>query len=108
MAASSENQWSDQLDSFKAGGLSILKKPCVRNSLMAGIATGTFMGIHRVRIGRTVPQACRAACFTFIVGSCIHMVACSYQLRRKYDELDRAMELQGGIRASEAHGARRH
>ena len=51
MAASSENQWSDQLDSFKAGGLSILKKPCVRNSLMAGIATGTFMGIHRVRIG---------------------------------------------------------
>lgn len=50
MAASGE--WSKQLESAKADGMSFLKRPCVRNSLMSGIATGTLMGIHRVRVGR--------------------------------------------------------
>lgn len=50
MAASGD--WSDQLKGLQDGGESILKKPCVRNSLMAGIATGTFMGMHKFRMGR--------------------------------------------------------
>lgn len=47
----SSGSWSDQLEWVKEGGSNILKKPCVRNALMAGIATGTMMGIHKFRVG---------------------------------------------------------
>lgn len=51
-------EWSERLESGKALGASFLKKPCVRNALMAGIATGTFMGIHKFRQGRECKQLC--------------------------------------------------
>ncbi|CAN0022586.1 unnamed protein product [Ectocarpus sp. 8 AP-2014] len=44
--------WPEQLERVKGNGASILKKPCVRNALMAGIGTGTLMGIHKFRVGR--------------------------------------------------------
>ncbi|CAM9722448.1 unnamed protein product [Ectocarpus sp. 13 AM-2016] len=44
--------WPEQLEWVKGNGASILKKPCVRNALMAGIGTGTLMGIHKFRVGR--------------------------------------------------------
>lgn len=51
MASSGSSPWSEQLEWVKEGGSHILKKPCVRNALMAGIATGTMMGIHKFRMG---------------------------------------------------------
>ena len=47
----SSGSWSDQIEWVKEGGSHTLKKPCVRNALMAGIATGTMMGIHKFRMG---------------------------------------------------------
>ena len=46
----SSGSWSEQVEWVKDGGSNILKKPCVRNALMAGIATGSLMGIHKFRM----------------------------------------------------------
>ncbi|CAB1116804.1 unnamed protein product [Ectocarpus sp. CCAP 1310/34] len=94
--------WPEQLEGVKRNGASILKKPCVRNALMAGIGTGTLMGIHKFRVGKTVPQACAAWGYTLVLGSCIHMMACTYQLRRKYEDVERQMAMSGAIHASKA------
>lgn len=60
----------------KEGGSTILKKPCVRNALMAGIATGTLMGIHKFRVGSESTAVFTESCSSALVVAAIEESSC--------------------------------
>ncbi|KAI9756431.1 MAG: hypothetical protein M4579_003853 [Chaenotheca gracillima] len=80
---------SVKLDDFKG----VHKQPCVRDSLLTGIASGAGMMGIRVMLSAPVPKASNWAVGTFCISSFVAYEFCQFKRQREVEGMKRAVEI---------------